>query len=234
MAHTILSFSNKDKEHISKELLRDISKKFVELRGKDNMYLASSHHDKDHNHLHIVMSGTKYMTGESNRISKKEFHELKLALDAYQKEKYPQLVHSLPEHGKSLKSQLTEKEHQLQSREGKLSQKQQILETVEAVYNKSKSKDDFLSQLKSEGYEPYYRGGNLYGVEDEGRNFRFKTLGFDKDKLDELDRKPDNEEKELKEISDLREAKSLDKENEDEREIDSEPDNEIDQPDRRF
>ena len=156
------------------------------------------------------------MTGESNRISRNEFHELKLVLDAYQKERYPELVHSLPGHGKSLNGQLTQKEHQPQSLEGKSSQKQQILETVEGVYNKSKSLDDFLSQLKSEGCEPYYRGGNLYGVEDEGRNFRFKTLGFDKEKLDELDRKPDNEEKELQEISDLRESKSEEKEQEEE------------------
>lgn len=216
--HTIISFSNKDKEHINDKLLKDISNKYIELRGKDNMYLASSHQDKDHIHLHIVMSATKYMTGESNRISKAVFKELKLALDAYQKEKYPELKNSLPNHGKSQKSQLNEKEHQIQSGEVKLSQKQQVLETVEAVYNRSKSLDDFLSQLKSEGCEPYYRGGNLYGVEAENRNFRFKTLGFDKDKLDELDRQPDNEEKELQEISDLRESKSEEKEQEEENE----------------
>lgn len=214
--HTIISFSNKDKEQITDKLLIDISKKYIELRGRDNMYLASSHNDKDHIHLHIVMSATKYMTGEPNRISKKEFHELKLALDEYQKERYPELVHSIPKHEKSLTGQLIQKEHQPPSLEGKLSQKQQILETVESVYSKSKSLDDFLSQLKSGGYEPYYRGGNLYGIEDEGRNFRFKTLGFDKDKLEELDRQPDNEAKELQGISDLRDSKSEEKEPEDE------------------
>lgn len=218
LSHTILSFSNKDKEHISNELLKDISKKFVELRGKDNMYLASSHQDKDHIHLHIVMSGTKYKTGESTRISRKEFHQLKLDLDTYQKERYPQLIHSLPNHGKALKDRLTEKEHQVQSREGKLSQTQQILETTETLYSKSKSLDHFLTQLKSEGYEPYYRGDKLYGLEnEEGRHFRFKTIGFDNDKLDELDRQPDNEEKELQEIRDLRESKSEEKEEEYER-----------------
>ncbi|MFZ1424803.1 MAG: relaxase/mobilization nuclease domain-containing protein [Saprospiraceae bacterium] len=220
--HTIISFSNKDKKQINLDLLKDITKKYIELRGKDNIYLASSHHDKEHIHLHIVMSATKYMTGETNRISKSEFKGLKLALDAFQKEKYPELSHSLPNHGKSQKIQLTEQEHQLQSWEGKLSQKQQILETVEAVYSKSKSLDDFLSQLKSEGYEPYYRAGNLYGVEDGGRNFRFKTLGFDKDKLDELNKQPDNAEKELHEIRNLRESKSDEKEQEEkcERSID--------------
>jgi hypothetical protein len=231
--HTIISFSNKDKKQINDALLKDISKKYVELRGKDNMYLASKHADKDHIHLHIVMPAVKYQTGESNRISKMEFRELKLALDAYQKEKYPELVNSLPNHGKSLKSRQSEREFQLQIREGKLSQKQQILETTEAVYSKSKSKDDFLSQLKSEGFELYYRGGKLFGVEDEnGRHFRFSTLGFDKDKLENLDRKLDNaEDKELQELSDLRESANMDKEQEDEREIDTHSSEETDDTD---
>lgn len=218
--HTILSFSNKDIDHISKELLKDISKKFIELRGKDNLYLASSHHDKEHIHLHILMSATKYMTGESNRISKKEFHELKLALDAYQIQKYPELTHSLPEHGKRSKVQSSAKEFSIQNDNVKLSQKQHISETIAEIYGKANSSQEFLSQLKFEGLEPYYRGGSVYGIEDEGRHFRFKTLGFDVNKLDELDKKPSKQETELQELSDLRESKNLEKEVEDERSID--------------
>jgi hypothetical protein len=217
--HTILSFSNKDIEHISKDLLKDISKKFIELRGNDNLFLASSHHDKDHIHLHILMSATKYMTGESNRISKLEFKELKLALDAYQKEKYPELAHSLPEHGKRSKVQSSTKEYPIQNDNVKLSQKQQISETIAEIYGKTKSSQEFLSQLKFEGLEPYFRGGSVYGVEDQGRHYRFKTLGFDINKLDELDKKSSKEEDELQQLSDLRESKSLEKEVEDERSI---------------
>ncbi|MBK8243328.1 MAG: relaxase/mobilization nuclease domain-containing protein [Saprospiraceae bacterium] len=218
--HTILSFSNKDIEHISKDLLKDISKKFIELRGNDNLYLASSHHDKDHIHLHILMSSTKYMTGESNRISKKEFHELKMALDDYQKEKYPELIHSLPNHGKLTKVQSQDISYPFKDSIRTLSQKQQISETITEVYGKTNSGQEFLSQLKFEGLEPYYRGGSVYGIEDEGRHFRFKTIGFDVNKLDELDKKPSKQETELQELSDLRESKNLEKEVEDERSID--------------
>jgi hypothetical protein len=209
--HTILSFSNKDIEHISKDLLKDISKKFIELRGKDNVYLASSHHDKDHIHLHILMSATKYLTGESNRISKKEFHELKLGLDAYQKEKYPELIHSLPNHRKLSKVQSQDISYPFKDSIRTLSQKQQISDKIEEIYGKAKSSQEFLSQLKFEGLEPYYRGGSVYGVEDQGRHFRFKTLGFDTNKLDELDKKSSKEEDELQQLSDLRESKSLEK-----------------------
>ncbi|MBK7800103.1 MAG: relaxase/mobilization nuclease domain-containing protein [Saprospiraceae bacterium] len=227
--HTIISFSNKDKKQINQDLLKDITKKYIELRGKDNIYLASSHHDKEHIHLHIVMSSTKLITGESNRISRQEFRELKLALDEYQKVKYPELVNSLPAHGKSQKLQLTDPEQKLQDREGKLSQKQELLETVQTVYSRSKSLDNFLSELKSAGYNSYSRGGKVYGVEDEsGRHYRFKTLGYDLNKLEELDRQAQEEARQLQELASLRDSKSQDKEQEDqfEREIEDERKNE--------
>ncbi|MBK7359032.1 MAG: relaxase/mobilization nuclease domain-containing protein [Saprospiraceae bacterium] len=224
--HTIISFSNKDKKQINPELLKDITKKYIELRGKDNIYLASSHHDKEHIHLHIVMSSTKLITGESNRISRQEFRDLKLALDGYQKEKYPELVNSLPAHGKSQKLQLSDPELKLQDREGKLSQKQGLLETVETVYSRSKSLDNFLSELKSEGYNSYIRGGKVYGVEDEsGRHYRFKTLGIDLSKLEEKDQQAQEEARQLQELATLRDSKMQDRELDDqpEREPEYEP-----------
>ena len=121
--HTIISFSNKDKNHINQGLLKDITKKYIELRGKDNIYLASSHQDKEHIHLHIVMSTIKYLTGESNRLSRQEFKEIKLALDTYQKEKFPELVNSLPNHGKSKSVQLTDQEYGLLNPDRNFSQK---------------------------------------------------------------------------------------------------------------
>lgn len=211
--HTIISFSNKDKKQISIDLLKDITKRYIELRGKENQYLVSTHHDKEHIHLHIVMSSIKYLTGESNRISRQEFKDLKLALDQYQKEKYPELIHSLPAHGKSQKLPLSDPELKLQDREGKLSQKQELLETVQTVFDRSKSVDNFLSELKSEGYNSYSRGGKVYGVEDEsGRHYRFNTLGFDLKKLEELDRQAQEEAKQLQELASLREAKSPEQE----------------------
>lgn len=211
--HTIISFSNKDKKQINPDLLKDITKKYIELRGKENQYLISTHHDKEHIHLHIVMSAHKYLTGESNRISRQEFKDLKLALDEYQKEKYPELINSLPSHGKSQKLQLTDPELKLQDREGKLSQKQELFETVQTVYSRSKSLYNFLFELKSEGYNSYNRGGKVYGVEDEsGRHYRFKTLGIDLNKLEELDRQAKEEAKQLQELSSLRDSKNQEQE----------------------
>src|SRR5665647_1817918 len=99
--HTILSFSNKDKELINEKMIKDIAKQYMKLRGDRNLFVGTAHFDKDHIHIHLVMSGTKYLTGESNRLSRAEFHQLKLAMDAYQRKKYTELIHSLHRQGKS-------------------------------------------------------------------------------------------------------------------------------------
>ena len=132
----------------------------------------------------------------------------------------------MPEHGKRTKVQSPTKENLIQNDNVKLSQKQQISETIAVVYGKANSSQEFLSQLKFEGLEPYYRSGSVYGVEDQGRHYRFKTLGFDINKLDALDKKSTKEEIELQELSDLRDSKNLEKEVDDERSIEFEIDEE--------
>ncbi|MBK7233825.1 MAG: hypothetical protein IPH93_16580 [Saprospiraceae bacterium] len=139
-----------------------------------------------------------------------------MSLDAYQKEKYPELIHSLPHHGKSKKLQLSDPEQKIQDREGKLSKKQELFQIVETVFNRSKSVDNFLAELKSEGYNSYNRGGKIYGLEDEsGKHYRFKTLGFDLNKLEELTLQAQTDAKQLQELANLRESKSQEREQED-------------------
>jgi hypothetical protein len=35
--HTVLSFSGKDRKHITENMLRDIARQYIKLRGKDNL-----------------------------------------------------------------------------------------------------------------------------------------------------------------------------------------------------
>lgn len=207
--HTVLSISNLDKQHVDEKMLRDIARKYISLRGRDSMFLGTAHFDKEHIHIHLVMSGTKYLTGQSNRISKREFQSLKLSLDAFQREKYPKLVHSLPEHGRSKKLHISQQERQLQNRNGRLTQKQSLLQLLEKTFATSKSLYHFLSHLQAQGHEPYYRAGKLTGVKFDGeRKFRLNRLGYDEKKLQELERNKTREEKMLSELRELREKNS--------------------------
>lgn len=229
--HTIISFSNKDKEHINKALLKDIAKKYIELRGKENIYLATMHSDRDHLHLHIAMSGCKYKTGESNRLSHKEFRDLKLELDQYQREKYPKLIHSLPRHGLKKSKEIEEKDQKLPG--GKTSQRGQVLQSLNQAYQKSESTKEFLQQIKDEGYEPYYRGGKLYGAQNEfDMRFRFKTLGIEIEKLEIAEDNKEKHSRDLEDIRSLRESKIDQQErDEEERIVDEEEDENQDKTD---
>lgn len=209
--HTIISFSNKDKEHITKSLLKDVAKKYIELRGKNNIYIATPHYDREHIHLHIAMSGCKYKTGESNRLSHKQFKELKLELDRYQREKYPNLIHSLPRHGSKNSKELNQADKKTLNLSGKTNQKQHVFDSLNNAFKKSNSVKEFLEQIKSDGLEPYCRGGKLYGVQNEfDRRFRFKTLGVEIEKLDERDELEKRNTRELEDLRNLRESKEND------------------------
>ncbi len=206
--HTVLSFSAKDKEHINEKMLRDIAKQYMKERGEKNLYIGTAHFDHDHVHLHLVMSGTRYMTGLANRQSRADFHKLKLSMDAYQKKKYPELINSLPRHGKAkeLKAdQLSQKER---SQHIRATEKETLLKCLDLAYNKSKSKDDFLAKLVVLGHEPYSRGGRVTGVKFEGdRKFRFSTLGY-KDKIAKFEADAEKDKQEMDEISEIRDNAS--------------------------
>lgn len=202
--HTILSFSNKDKDQINEAVLRDMAKKYIELRGKDNLYVITAHHDKDHIHMHCAMAGTK-LSGLSARVSRTEFANIKKELDAYQREKYPQLAHSLPRHGKAKQIEAREELKNIKRNERTID-KNSILKVLDETYSKATSQEQFLDSLNKLGHVPYYRAGKLTGITYNGeRKFRLNRLGFDEKKLLALSTKA-KEETALQEIHELRNA----------------------------
>ncbi len=204
--HTIISFSNKDRDHISRALLKDIAKKFIALRGEESIYLGTAHVDREHIHLHLVMSGTKYRTGISNRISRDEFRDIKLQMDTYQRERYPKLVHSLPDHARAKKiPQLL--------KNSRTPQKEKLLVSLRNAYSKSKSVEDFLELIKSDEFMPYYRAGRLTGVIDKsGLKFRFSRLGYDKDKIEQLSQLQAKEQQQFSALRELRNIRNKNRE----------------------
>jgi hypothetical protein len=203
--HTVLSFSAKDKEHINERMLRDIAKQYMKERGEKNLYIGTAHFDRDHVHLHIVMSGTKYMTGLANRQSMAEFQKLKLSMDAFQKRKYPALINSLPRHGRCQDKKTNRGTPKERSLYGRASQKESLLKALDMAYTRSKSMDGFLDKLRKMGHEPYTRGGRVTGVKFEGdRKFRFSTLGYDRDKIAKMEADAEKDKQELDELSEIR------------------------------
>jgi len=202
--HTIISFSAKDSPHLTDAVMTDFAKHYISLRGAENLYVGDVHTDKDHLHLHLVMSGTQLGTGLSNRISRAEFQQIKVAMQQYQRDKYPQLVHSLPEHGKA-KAMGKGGGGKNMKTPDRTTNKEVLSELLETTYAKSKSLSHFLEQLESQGHQPYFRSGRLQGIKFDGvMKFRLNRIGFDERKLQELDSKREKQDKAMQELRNLR------------------------------
>ncbi len=196
--HTIISFSNKSTRFLNDEILKDIATKYVSIRGTESLYVGSIHKDRGHIHIHMVMSGTEYYTGKSNRISRQQFQELKVTMQEYQKEKYPELNNSLPNLTKP-KSTPAKNINAERSKDKNI-----LTSLLETTYSKSGSLQELLDGLRSQGHEAYYRNGRLQGIKYNGvRKFRLQNLGF-KEKLQVLDQLREQEATQLRELSSIR------------------------------
>ncbi|HNP22615.1 MAG TPA: relaxase/mobilization nuclease domain-containing protein [Panacibacter sp.] len=202
--HNIISFAPDDKNLITDLMLKDIVKKFIELRGKNNIYLAVRHQETLHKHLHIIVSGVQ-LNGYSSRVSKQQFKHIKIELDKYQKEKYPQLVHSLVNHDKKTHRSKTELIEQIKT--SRQTEKQKLVATLEKIYSQATSTEDFLDKIKEQKLDVYKRNSAPQGIIIDGQKFRFSRLGYDAQKIKELNDKVSADEQNILALKELRSGK---------------------------
>lgn len=93
--HDILSFSPKDRKHLTLDKLYDLSLKYIELRGTAGICFAKPHVHQDHLHVHFCFSGNQYQSEKSLRLTIKQFYQVREELERYQIKEYPELTHSL-------------------------------------------------------------------------------------------------------------------------------------------
>ena len=104
MYHEILSFHKADREHLTPEVLEDLTRKYLSLRAPDGLAFASSHHDREHIHVHIVLSGTELRSSKTLRMDNPTFTRVRRQIEAYQLEKYPELTKSVVHLTKKVRS----------------------------------------------------------------------------------------------------------------------------------
>lgn len=200
--HTILSFNELDSDKITKDMLQDITKKFIELRGKDAMYIAAQHRDREHTHIHLLVSGLSYRTGKAFRMTKGEMRELKISLQCYQQEKYG-LEHSLPNHGAG-REYLSQKEYGAKSKNSTRYLKAELKQKVDTILLQSNSLQDFISRLQENSLYHYERGNKVYGITVNEKNYRFSSLGVDIEMIKTMKQDLSEEETALGEIGKIR------------------------------
>ena len=194
--HEILSFGAGDRDKITSETLETITKEYITRRNLNAMCFAVGHCGEAHQHIHLVFSGTEYKSKKVLRMSNKEFKELRLGMEAYQQEMFPELTHSLVYTGREKvlekaktkdKNARRQREYQMKkSYPEKLTEKEKLKSLVQQSYSQARSVQGFLRNLKQQRLTLYMRGGRVAGVIGR-RKYRFSTLGISKDMFKALE-----------------------------------------------
>ncbi|MBS1683998.1 MAG: relaxase/mobilization nuclease domain-containing protein [Bacteroidetes bacterium] len=180
LVHAILAISHEDKENVTPEMLQRLSRDFINMIDPDSLAFGALHMDGNP-HAHILIGGSNLL-GESTRVSRERFQEIKQELQEVQMREYPELADSVVEHGGGHMAQ-SDAEYQIR-REGRVSRKEELKEMLAVSYDLAHSRKEFFDLLAEDNLKVYERGGAVKGIEDESRNYRFQTLGIDMAELD--------------------------------------------------
>jgi len=197
--HHILSLSEYDKDKVTPKMMEKLSAKYFELKP-DVISFAVAHFDENP-HLHFIESATKYREGKSATLRKEEMQELKLKIEHFVQQEFPELEHSLVNHTQK-KAYVPENEYQLSKRE--MPQKQELKEIVNYCYDNAFSKQHFIELLNQNGLLHYERSqdGIPTGVIDPrtNRKYRFRRFNISLENILKLE-----QEQELKKEQQLKE-----------------------------
>lgn len=199
--HTILSWSPKDAHLMSDQMLKEIAGHYMQLRGDNIMIVGTKHSDKGHLHLHLAESATQ-LNGKSSRLSKQQFATIKQQLQEFQKERYPDLFNSLPQHGKG--KNLGKEELKNIKRHERSSYNDKLIQLIETNARSCSSLKELESSLAKEKVQTYYSSGKLTGLEYEGMKFRFSRLGVE-EMIKEISLRETRNVKELQSLRAIRE-----------------------------
>ncbi|CAM6002396.1 unnamed protein product [Sphagnum balticum] len=176
--HTIISLSEKDKEHVTPEMLEELSRKYIELLNPNGLYYGTFHL-QENPHAHLISSGSD-LEGRALRVSKEEYKHIKIELESFQEREYGILKNSIVDHAQEARTK-SDKEWQI-GNAGRVSRKDEIKQIISSSFELATSREEFFNLLR-EDLKTYDRGGETVGIEDIN-NFRFKTLGVDLAELD--------------------------------------------------
>lgn len=198
--HECISMGRGDRDKITNEMLESIFYEYVSHRGENGLYYAGVHNDRKHTHIHVIASGSELYTGKANRISKPDLESLKLNLEAYALNNFPELTHSFCEHGSHTSYDQTPiyilKRNTM---------KNEVTQKIQTLLDQASSKTEFNELLLANNLYSYERNGVVKGIIYDNVKFRFSSIDIDHSKVEALPDTLSEEEKTLKELSDLRE-----------------------------
>jgi hypothetical protein len=141
-------------------ILNDIANKYISLRAENHLTFSALHTDKEHIHMHLMISANEYMGTKRVRLSKKDFSTIQKEIETYLHTIYPELG----------KTKLYNKNF-----EKIRSKKQELCFRLDELFKHSSSKDLFEKKRQKLELE-FYTRGKTTGVIFDGKKYRLKTL----------------------------------------------------------
>lgn len=180
-----------------KAILEDLAFKYLSLRAENHLGLMALHLDKEHIHIHLMISANRISENKRTRLSKKKFHSIQQSIERYTNQTYPQLEptsHYLRD--KNLEKD-KQSEQELKHKRGKISKKEQLKNILKEAFEKANSTIFLKNHFKDLDIEFYIRGKTT-GVIFEAKKYRLKTLGLEDLYFKTLKRLEKKKERELK------------------------------------
>ena len=176
--HYVQSFAKTD--NVSHEKAHEIGKEWAEKNFKGHEVLIATHQDKDHIHNHFIVNSVSHEDGKKFHSSKKDLEHLKEISDKICEREGLSVIreknqsHELTSYDQG-KYQLLKKVEQGQN------VKSYLLDTAIAVdksLENSRSKEDFIKDMKDQGYEVKWSdtNKNITFQDQEGNKVRLSNL----------------------------------------------------------
>lgn len=188
--HEVISFGTEDGARLDDAMLEDLVKEYVQLRAERALVVAIGHRDTETIHVHLAISGVEYMTGKGMRVSKQRFAAIKRELQNYQLQRYPELEHSIVQHGKKIRERKNTREEAMRRRTGQPSKRELVTMELRQLFNSSGSIERFEQKIREQGMEFYQRNGRPQGVLAGGIKYRLTTLGITKEQITSIELAP--------------------------------------------
>jgi len=162
------------------KILKELSHYYLTHRASEHLSFSALHKDKDHIHMHLMISANTITGNRRIRLSKKEFASIQKNAEQYLAQNYPELEateHYQREQPEAKKAKSSRSEQELKSRSKKGSKKEELFNTLKNLFEKATSENYFTNALKNREIA-FYTRGKTTGVIFEGKKYRLKTLGL--------------------------------------------------------
>lgn len=185
--HEIISFpvTQHDRSKVN-TALQNIGRTYLAERAPQNIAVGVIHNDKNHVHLHLMLSSNKLYERNRVRLSREDFLAIQERVATKAQTLYPELgLENLytPDNirsnaRESVRLTQGQQQQKVHRKTAPLSRKEQLSELVHGLLDKHQDKTTLDSALSQYGLSLYQRGQTVGLVDQDGKKHRLSTLGL--------------------------------------------------------